>query len=118
MNEECRLLGCGAVYILFEPTFRFKQDVNGATSQKTSFFTVTAVKTSNLTKYERHFVVISCIMNCIRMVCLELSGYLRFEVPLLHGRYAQTYGRYAYVLYILHVYEVFRSHDAWFCLNL
>jgi hypothetical protein len=32
------------------PKRRFTQDVHGATSQKTAFFMVTAVKTSNLTK--------------------------------------------------------------------
>jgi hypothetical protein len=32
------------------PKRRFIQDLHGATSQKTTFFTVTAVKTSNLTK--------------------------------------------------------------------
>lgn len=50
-------------------------------------------------------------------LCLEFSGHLRFEAPLLHGIYAQTYGRYVYVPYTIHVYDVFRSHDAWFCLN-
>jgi hypothetical protein len=30
---------------------RFKQDLHGATSQKTAFFTVTAVKTSNLASF-------------------------------------------------------------------
>jgi hypothetical protein len=39
--EECRLLGCYTAWFLQEP--------HGVTSQKTPFFIVTAVKTSNLT---------------------------------------------------------------------
>jgi hypothetical protein len=41
LHEEWRLLGCYAVWFLKEP--------HGVTSQKTQFFIVTAVKTSNLT---------------------------------------------------------------------
>jgi hypothetical protein len=40
-TEEWRLLGCYAMWFLQEP--------HGVTSQKTPFFIVTAVKTSNLT---------------------------------------------------------------------
>jgi hypothetical protein len=40
--EEWCLLGCYAMWLLQEP--------HGLTSQKTPFFIVTAVKTSNLTK--------------------------------------------------------------------
>jgi hypothetical protein len=35
--------------ILVPPKHRFLQEPHGVTSQKTAFFTVTAVKTSNLT---------------------------------------------------------------------
>jgi hypothetical protein len=42
--EECLLPGCGAA-----EERRFTQDLHGATSQKTAFFIVIAVKTSNLT---------------------------------------------------------------------
>jgi hypothetical protein len=41
ISEECRLLECGGKR-------SFTQDLHGATSQKTAFFIVTAVKTSNL----------------------------------------------------------------------
>jgi hypothetical protein len=34
------------------PKRRFTQDLHGATSQKTAFFIVTVVKTSNLTDYD------------------------------------------------------------------
>jgi hypothetical protein len=52
LDEECRLLGCGAVYILCEPTFR-----SNVGSHKTYMVayprrrhsSVTAIKTSNLT---------------------------------------------------------------------
>jgi hypothetical protein len=40
-SEEGSLLGCYAVWLLQEP--------HGVTTQKTPFFIVTAVKTSNLT---------------------------------------------------------------------
>jgi hypothetical protein len=41
VSDEWCLLGCYAVWFLQEP--------HGVTSQKTPFFIVTAVKTSNLT---------------------------------------------------------------------
>jgi hypothetical protein len=53
-------MGCGAVYILCEPTFRRlyippkrqgTQDVHSATSQTTEFLIVTAVETSKLAYY-------------------------------------------------------------------
>jgi hypothetical protein len=47
---EWRLLGCYTVWLLLQPTFgRNLQEPHGVTSQKTPFFIVTAVKTSNLT---------------------------------------------------------------------
>jgi hypothetical protein len=42
-SEEWCLLGCYAVWFLHEP--------QGVTTQKTPFFIVTAVKTSNLTLF-------------------------------------------------------------------
>jgi hypothetical protein len=49
--QECCLLGCGAVWTLCEPTLRrnVSSHKHGATSQKTVFFIVTAMKISNLT---------------------------------------------------------------------
>jgi hypothetical protein len=44
-----------AVFWDVSPKRRFTQDLHGATSQKTAFFLVTSVKTSNLTSY---FIVI------------------------------------------------------------
>jgi hypothetical protein len=40
---------CSHLLTLVRPKRRFKQDLHGATSQKTAFSIVTAVKTSNLT---------------------------------------------------------------------
>jgi hypothetical protein len=58
--EECRVLGCGAVwYLLLEP--------HGATLQNTEFFIVTAVKTSNHTKIQISFIG-----------CLLLLSFLSF----------------------------------------
>jgi hypothetical protein len=48
LNEDCCLLGCDVVWLLQEPIYRRNVE-HGLTSQKTTFFMVTSVKTSNLT---------------------------------------------------------------------
>jgi hypothetical protein len=57
-HEECHLLGCDAVWILYE---RRVQDPHGATSQETAFFIVTAGKTSNPIGYFRGLHPVACI---------------------------------------------------------
>jgi hypothetical protein len=42
------------------PKRRFTQNLQGATSQKTAFFIVTAVKTSNLTGFSMNSFLIEC----------------------------------------------------------
>jgi hypothetical protein len=44
------------------PKRRFTQDLHGTTSQKTAFFVVTAVKTTNLTRYS---------LLCVTMYLIE-----------------------------------------------
>jgi hypothetical protein len=41
--EECRLLGCGAVWTDVSEERRFTKDLHDATSQKTAFFKVATV---------------------------------------------------------------------------
>jgi hypothetical protein len=45
------------------PKRRFTEDLQGATSQKTAFFIVTDVKTSNLTKFRCVIIIINININ-------------------------------------------------------
>jgi hypothetical protein len=61
-DESERAGGCSHV----SSKLRFTQDLHGATSQKTTFFIVTAVKTSNLTSLSSSFAWYKYLIFCLR----------------------------------------------------
>jgi hypothetical protein len=79
------------------PKRRFTQDLHGATSQKTTFFIVTAVKTSNLTLKHKSPLLrtkrgwgdcIKIVLNAMAYECISGFGWYRIWT---NGRFVWWY---------------------------
>jgi hypothetical protein len=79
-------------WLQFPPKRRFTQDLHGSTTQKTAFFIVTAVKTSNLTEFENLFPKLNSAKT-------ELRSNAESEVS-VHKLQQTVLNRWKQVLYI------------------